>query len=60
MNTNLWLCPRCGDYLQSWNLKYGMLTCDGCGHVYTIGEEECVVHDQYGPPPIPDPESNDE
>jgi ssDNA-binding Zn-finger/Zn-ribbon topoisomerase 1 len=59
VNTGIWLCPQCGDALQSYNLRYGVLVCEGCGCTVQMGEEEQVLHESHVPP-IPDPESDDE
>ena len=58
----VWLCPRCGEYLKPQNMKYGALHCYECGAMYSIGEDVQALYDAGPslPPPIPDPESDDE
>jgi ribosomal protein L37AE/L43A len=47
VTTTIWLCPQCGSYLRSENLKYGVQTCDSCGGHFAVGDEGQVVHEQY-------------
>ena len=57
---SIWLCPHCGADLKTQNLKHGMLACDSCGMSYQIGAGTNFQRPPYIPPPIPDPESDDE